>query len=320
MSRRVCRGFTLVELLVSIAIIGILMSLILPAVQAAREAARRTQCKDHLHNLALAMEHHLEARGHYPTNGWGYLWFGEPERGSDPAQPGGWIYNVLPYLEQAPLRRLGEGDNPAAKPQTLAQVAQTPLPVFECPSRPGSGPLPASPKIVFRNVTWAELVAKTDYAACEGDYITDTRGGPASLVEGDSPFYAWKDVSGATGVCYLRSRVRAADVRDGLSTTVMLGEKYVSTGGYLTADDLGHDQSMYSGVDVDINRWTLEEDGPQWDGEESRIRAFGSAHAGGPHFAFCDGRVRAVSQNVNRRVYRLLGNRRDGKPVSEETF
>ena len=314
------RGFTLAELLVTIAILGILMSLILPAVQNAREAARRTECRNRLRQLATAVQGHETAYGRYPSNGWGYKWLGDPDRGTDHRQPGGWIYNVLPHIEQATLRRQGEGANEAERRAKLTELSRTPVPLLKCPSRPGSQVAPAGTAFIPRNAEWIPLVAKTDYAISEGDYITDTRGGPVDLEEGDAGAYPWRDVSLATGICYLRSRVLPAEVRDGLSNTVLLGEKYVSTSGYDSAADSGHDQSMYTGVDLDINRWTLEEDGPLWDTEEQHPRAFGSAHAGGPHFAFCDGRVRAVSQNIHRRVYRLLGNRRDGKPVSEETF
>ena len=100
-------GFTLIELLAVIAIVGILIALLLPAVQAAREAARRVQCRNHLKQLALGMEHHVVAFGCYPSNGWGFCWIGDPDRGTGIQQPGGWIYNILPYLEQQPLHALG---------------------------------------------------------------------------------------------------------------------------------------------------------------------------------------------------------------------
>ena len=109
------RGFTLVELLVVIAIIGILIALLLPAVQAAREAARRSQCQNHLKQLGLAMLQHEEAHRFFPTGGWGWGWIGDPDRGFDYRQPGGWVYNSLPYLEQTGLHELQSDKSSSAR-------------------------------------------------------------------------------------------------------------------------------------------------------------------------------------------------------------
>ena len=102
-------GFTLVELLVVITIIGILIALLLPAVQAAREAARMTQCQNNIKQLAQGCMNHENSTGRYPTGGWGWHWTGDADMGNDAGQPGGWIYNLLPFIEQQALHDLGLG-------------------------------------------------------------------------------------------------------------------------------------------------------------------------------------------------------------------
>ena len=136
MNRR--RAFTLVELLVVIAIIGILVALLLPAIQAAREAARRNQCKNNLKQMALACLNHEATHGHLPTSGWGWRWQGDSNRGYGKDQPGGWPFNILPYIEQPAVRDLVRGISAAdraAFAAAMLQMVQTPIDVFNCPSR-----------------------------------------------------------------------------------------------------------------------------------------------------------------------------------------
>ena len=152
----------------------------------------------------------------------------------------------------------------------------------------------------------------------EGDYITNTDAGPATLEQGDSPTYPWIATQLATGICYLRSEVTPAMVRDGLSNTYLIGEKCVCIGGYGTATDPGYDQSAYSGVDLDLNRWVI--DPPCRDAWEIEKRAFGSAHPAGCNFVLCDGKVQFIRYDIDPEMHRRLGNRADGLSVNLDGF
>ncbi|MEK6261415.1 MAG: DUF1559 domain-containing protein [Planctomycetota bacterium] len=298
-------GFTVVELLVSIAIISLLLGLLLPAVQAGRESARRTQCRNNLKQIGLAAMNHESTTGRLPSNGWGWAWVGEADRGTDRHQPGGWIYNLLGYIEQDQTRRLG-----ASAGTAMCQLHQ---PLFACPSRPGGTLGPQSPVLNgrLRNSTWMATVAKTDYAINGGDSVISTPDSPATLAEGDDPAYPWTDTRLANGVGFLRSEVRLSDITDGTSNTYLVGEKAVSVTGYGTSADHGHDQCLFCGADWDNNRWTVEM--PIQDGENAQEERFGSAHIVVCHFVFCDGSVRAISFNIDRDVHRRLGQRNDGQ-------
>ncbi len=138
-SSKSLRGFTLVELLVVIAIIGILISLLLPAVQAAREAARRAQCVNNLKQLALACLNHESSVKVLPTGGWTPINVGHPDAGFGLTQPGGWLFNILPYLEQSTLYKLQQGKTIGTVGVNLEAAAlsmvTTPLAAMYCPSR-----------------------------------------------------------------------------------------------------------------------------------------------------------------------------------------
>lgn len=169
-------GFTLVEMLVVIAIIGVLAGLMLPAVQGAREAARRSTCSNNLSQLAKGMARHESGMGHFMSGGWGPAWLGVTNRGSDSGQPGGWAFSMLPYVEETGLLAAIESvnaSNATASYQTLAARA---VPIFSCPSRRRSSAIPVGATVgSFRSAASTSMaisaVTRTDYAANGGSSI-----------------------------------------------------------------------------------------------------------------------------------------------------
>jgi len=327
-------AFTLVELLVVITIIGILIALLLPAVQAAREAARMMQCQNHLKQMALAAMNHEETHGHFPAGGWGALWIGDPDRGfSGKYQPGGWIYNTLPYMEQEALREIGAGLPDTPKAAALVLLLGTPLEMQNCPSRRPSQTLPHSPRSQDNLINVnpeAEREAHSDYAGNGGDYRVGARyPGTYPIPEGteDNPnnWPTTSEIMKCTGIFNSRSATTIADIEDGTSHTFLFGEKYLDSDAYSTATDYGDNQPMYVGYDQDTVRFvSLTKPDPannnfssilapmQDTPGYSQANIFGSAHPSGANFALCDGSVQTISYSIDLKTYWSLGNRRDG--------
>jgi prepilin-type N-terminal cleavage/methylation domain-containing protein len=305
-------AFTLLEMLVVISIIGMLTALLLPAVQQAREAGRRTQCQNNLKQQALAVLNIQSANGHFPTGGWGAWWIGDPDRSTGLAQPGGWIYCTLPYLERADLRRLGQAQPLDDKQKALALLLANPVRVFNCPTRRRAEIYPIAQAYATTPLDSATVAAcpRSDYAANAGDqsrcevYLW---GGPRSLADGDDPKFPWPDVSDHTGVCYLRSQIQPAEIRDGLSHTYLLGEKYLDAADHTTGLNHGDDWSMYTGYQDDICRCAYRPPTSDFVVVPDTCR-FGSAHPDAWNVAFCDGRVRGLSLGIDPKVHRLLAN------------
>ncbi len=321
-------GFTLVELLVVITIIGILIGLLLPAVQSAREAARRLQCSNHLKQLALACLTHESTHGHFPTGGWGWEWVGDPDQGFGQNQPGSWVYNVLPFIEQQSLRNLGSGITDAAARKTaLTQLCKTPVSILHCPSRRRATTTMVKTHWAPKNANFTTNVAKTDYAISAGNpAATDIFVGPSSLSEGMNPSY-WTSRQSSVetthnGISYQRSMVTMADVRDGSSNTYLIGEKFLNPKAYQSIAafyDTGDNEVAYSGYNRDFHRSTAHR---AFQDNESLDQpyAFGSAHSGALNMSMCDGSVRSISYSIDSEIHRRLGVRNDGLPVDASAF
>jgi prepilin-type processing-associated H-X9-DG protein len=326
---------------VVITIIGILIALLLPAVQAAREAARTLQCQNNLKQLSLAALDHEQINGWFPTGGWGYNWIGDPNYGFGTRQPGGFFYNVLPYMEQQTLHDLQL--DTANQNARAVQMVQTLLPMLSCPTRrpPVLHPVQAMNLVQLVNVsmpnnsTWFSA----DYAANGGSYMLVYWGGPTSWAQGlqycdnpadpppsGSPFVSTKYTN---GVCTLRSKVKMCDITDGTSVTYLVGEKYLCPDLYFTGNDGGDDQCAYAGDSDDQNRWTGNDNppntvtplppAPDTPGSASAY-VYGSAHAAGFNMAMCDGSVQKMSYTIDPETHRRLGNRKDGLAIDGKQF
>jgi prepilin-type N-terminal cleavage/methylation domain-containing protein/prepilin-type processing-associated H-X9-DG protein len=313
-------GFTLVELLVVITIIGILISLLLPAVQSAREAARRAQCWNNLKQVGLAATNHLETQGFYPTGGWGWCWIGVPERGAGRDQPGGWAYNVLPYLEQQALHDAGLNLTGQSRTDAMVARAKMPLALFNCPTRRRAIAYPGSHAYYLGDTSvTVSTSGRSDYAMnCGSQSYNEFFAGPTSLSEGDSSTWSgWHDTSQATGISFERSQVAAAHVKDGLSNTILAGEKYLNPDSYANGADPADNENLYCGFDNDMYRVTYAGYGPPKQDRPAlgHTYLFGSAHGNGCNFVFCDGHVQTISYSIDPAVYACLGNRRDLTPI-----
>jgi prepilin-type N-terminal cleavage/methylation domain-containing protein len=312
------RGFTLVELLVVIAIIGVLVALLLPAVQAARESARRMQCQNQLKQFGLAFHNHADTFNHLPSGGWGWSYVGDPDEGFTEKQPGGWLYNILPFIEQKALREIGAGTTGPLKLDELKRLVETPVKLYNCPSRRPAilYPVPIQPLNAAQGVTRG---AKTDYSVNAGDQVADQFDGGSPTAPPPAQFTY-------TGICFVRSKVRLAEITDGTSNTFMVGEKHLAVQNYRTGTDGADNENIYVGFDNDMYRSANNTSTgavgnirfpPRVDSRTTDLRTFGSAHPGGFNSLQCDGSVRNIAYNINVNTFMNLGNRGDGRELGD---
>ncbi|MCA9240838.1 MAG: DUF1559 domain-containing protein [Planctomycetales bacterium] len=345
-SARAQRGFTLVELLVVIAIIGVLIALLLPAVQSAREAARRVECKNKLKQFGLAALNHHDIHQHFPVGGWGWQWAGDADVGYDEKQPGGWYFNILAFTENAQLRELGK-DGDASQITTTQlqlgkQVASTSVELFICPSRQGGGVYEYFRKDgkYILNIEKPAVLGRNDYAANSGSlYPGNTWEGPRWRVGLPLPpppdpteFSTYSTGKGylgsrGNGVVMALSGAKIPQITDGTTQTLLIGEKYIPVNEYDTGDYAGNDQGWDLGFDNDINRWTKfpplsDSQGrtAEMTGPQDEFSVFGSAHPAGCQFVLCDGSVHTITYDVDRDTFRKLGSIADGEVVDDSAF
>ncbi len=293
------RGFTLVELLVVIGIIGVLMGLLLPAVQKMREAANRVQCANNLGQIGRAFLLHHDTYKFFPTAGgdWStpptYV-NGLPALGT--AQGAGWGFQILPFLEAENVWK-GEGATTDADRQRL--VVATPNAIFFCPSR--RAPMTVAYADSYLSQGRDDLVT---HALC--DYASDNL----------------NEDSGAIRANEFGPPLRIADLLDGTSTTLLVGEKRMNVY-YLGTVPRSDDNEGYTAG----NDWDTMRDANSPPARDTRAATpengfanFGAAHPAGLNVVFADGSVRFVLYAIDPVTFARLGNRADGQPVDVGDF
>jgi prepilin-type N-terminal cleavage/methylation domain-containing protein/prepilin-type processing-associated H-X9-DG protein len=299
------RAFTLIELLVVIAIIAVLIALLLPAVQQAREAARRTQCRNNLKQLGLALHNYESSVRMFPP---GYIAASVAAKDTTPGW--GWGAMILPYMDQAPIYNRLNFNLSVADP-TNATATATPVTAFLCPS----DLVQAGPFNVYSdpptNSAVVMQVTPSSYAAMTGD---------ANSVNGNA---ATKTTQSFNGVFYVNSSTKIGDITDGTSMTMLVGERAwaIVNGAWIGAPNLAlpesgvknpftpHNSST-TGVLIQAHASTINNTAGASMDENS------SLHVGGAQFLFGDGSVHFLSNNINTTVLMAYATKAGSEAVS----
>ncbi len=321
-------GFTLIELLVVIAIIAILVALLLPAVQQAREAARRSSCKNNLKQIVLAMHNYHDV---YKTLPAGYI-VSEAGGGNRFARPQyGWAVAILPFIEQGPLYDALAPNSPRGLTNVYSSgnaadraLLQSSIDTFQCPSDVAPNPLP--PTVA----NFGSGAGGHPYDVGKSNYLAVTFGNTASIGN-----LAAVPTAAANQACFTgMTCFKFSDITDGLSNVFLVGER---DGGPTQAFSDGTTSEFFAGTWVGVprannfggtgihmhlgridnaqrlNRDWWAESGSNTNGG----RAFSSLHAGGAQFGMGDGSVRFISQNLSSTTYQNLAMKSDGNPLGE---
>ena len=349
-------GFTLIELLVVIAIIAILISLLLPAVQQAREAARRTQCRNNLKQIGIALDNYHDNYNTFPP---GYTAKIPNNKTSSERSMFTWGTAILPFMDQNNIAERLDSGNAVPLDQRLGdpriiEALQTPIPTWRCPSDTG-------PTLNDFNDQ------HSGYTAGAGNYCRQIWDGSTVYEIATSNYVMCMGVGDSTtpavfpsqygpplGVAWQNSSVRIRDITDGTSNTFHVGERAYEFGrdvfsgaGTITAISADVLQSQPGGLSASsswnvkaagTNVLSLTYFGPNdaYVNPSHTPRAFSSAHTGGLFFLFCDGSVNWISENIDfsfvstgapgypdsvtNSVYDRLGARNDGKLLGATTF
>ncbi len=322
MSRSHARaGFTLIELLVVIAIIAILIALLLPAVQQAREAARRSQCKNNLKQLGLALHNYHDTHQVFPVN-YGASDYEEDSRGRS------WMLFILPYIDRLPLYEDVDPNLGWAEGGNLA-VAQNVVATFLCPSDPGN-PGRRNNRSVWNSGGDALLNATTEFATNNYKAVAgsnwgeaSTPGGPVDLLGSafNASMPAGRSANSKDGmdqgngiICRginvpLPTRMR--DIVDGTSTTFAVGEALPE---FCSFTAWAYFYGSWATMAIPLNH-TINNSVPAWEYENNI--SFASRHDGGAHFCLADGSARFVSENIAVDLYRALGTISSGEVAGE---